>query len=158
MKYLYRIAFQFIKLYWYLFKPITTGVRILMVQNQQVVLVKHTYETAWYLPGGGLKRGETIEDAARREVKEEVGGILYDLQLVGIFTNFAQIKTDHVILFIAEDFSWEPEPTQAEIEQVAAFPLNQLPPDLSGGTKRRLAEYMKRQDDEPDQWPTLGLW
>lgn len=157
MKYLYQIAFQLIKLYWYLFKPITTGVRILMVQNQKVVLVKHTYEAAWYMPGGGLKRGETIEEAVRREVKEEVGGVLHDLRLVGIFTNFAQVKTDHVVFFISEDFSWEPQPTQAEIEQIDAFPLNQLPPDLSGGTKRRLAEYMKRPNDD-DPWPTLGLW
>ena len=33
----------------------------------------------WFVPGGGAHRGETIEDAARREVHEEVGAKLGDL-------------------------------------------------------------------------------
>ncbi len=39
----------------------------------QVALVGDTLRDAWYLPKGGLDKGETIEQAALREVNEETG-------------------------------------------------------------------------------------
>ncbi len=39
----------------------------------QVALVGDTQRDTWYLPKGGLAKGETIEEAALREVREETG-------------------------------------------------------------------------------------
>ena len=39
----------------------------------QVALVGDTQRNAWYLPKGGLSAGETIEQAAMREAREETG-------------------------------------------------------------------------------------
>lgn len=39
----------------------------------QVALVGDSRRDAWYLPKGGLARGETLEQAAVREVTEETG-------------------------------------------------------------------------------------
>ncbi len=45
-----------------------------------VLLVRLTYRNSWGLPGGLLKRGETPEQAARREVEEES---TLDVELLG---------------------------------------------------------------------------
>ncbi len=46
----------------------------------QVALVGNSQRDTWYLPKGGLDKGETIEQAAVREVMEETG---LDVRVVG---------------------------------------------------------------------------
>lgn len=46
----------------------------------RVLLVRQPYRAGWGMPGGFLKRGETPEACAVREVREEVG---LDVELVG---------------------------------------------------------------------------
>lgn len=46
----------------------------------RVLLIRHLYRKRWGVPGGLLQRGESPADAARREVREEVG---IDVTLMG---------------------------------------------------------------------------
>ena len=52
------------KLVWRIGKPRTIGVRALLLDRDgRVALVRHTYADHWYLPGGGVKKGESIAAA-----------------------------------------------------------------------------------------------
>ncbi|MFH1854994.1 MAG: NUDIX domain-containing protein, partial [bacterium] len=70
MKKLTNILLQFAnffrRIYWRIFKPVTFGVRVILVKDNDLVLVKHRYDKFWYLPGGGVKKDETEKDAAKR--------------------------------------------------------------------------------------------
>ena len=45
---------------------------MILYQNE-IILVRHWYNTLWVMPGGGIKKHETPEQAAVREIKEELG-------------------------------------------------------------------------------------
>lgn len=69
--------------------------------EENVLLVKNKGPGASYytLPGGAVERGETLEEAAIREVKEETG---LDVQLGGIFSvgeAFFEERGHHAIFF-----------------------------------------------------------
>lgn len=50
----------------------TLGVRALCFDDAgRIFLVRHTYLPGWYLPGGGVERGETLLMALNKEIREE---------------------------------------------------------------------------------------
>jgi len=130
---------------------VTLGVRILLVRDGKVVLVKHSYQDAWFLPGGGVKRGETLEQAIRREAAEECGAVLHQVDFIGTYTNFVEYKSDHVSLFLSKDFTLH-EKRDHEIEMVSTFPFEELPANTSPGSRRKIAAF-SNESLEPN-----GIW
>ena len=57
----------------------------------QILLIKRRDNTLWALPGGGHEAGETIEQTAIREVKEETGLDVQVSSLSGVYTDPAHI-------------------------------------------------------------------
>ena len=141
MNFLIKYLYQASRMLWLVFKPVSVGVRLLMVKDDQVVLVKHVYEPYWYLPGGAVERGETLETAIRREAKEEAGATLHDLQLFGVHTNYERGKCDHIIVFLSQVFELTCEGDH-EIEHCQVFSMDALPENVSRGTANRIQEYM----------------
>lgn len=122
-------------------RPITLGVRIILIKDGTVLLVQHTYqEELWFLVGGRVQQNENLHEAAQREAMEEIGATLGDLKFLGIFTNYFDYKSDHVVVFLCEEFSLTGE-TDNEIARFAQFPLDALPSTIAAGHKRRIEEY-----------------
>ena len=126
---------------WLVFKPVSVGVRLLMVRDGQVVLVKHVYEPYWYLPGGAVERDETLETAVRREAQEEAGAALNDLELLGVFTNCERGKSDHIVVFLSQVFELTCVGDD-EIECCRIFSLDALPEKISPGSANRIREFL----------------
>jgi len=132
-------------------RPLTIGVRVMVIEGDELLLVKPVYLNYWTLPGGLVKRGETLERAAWREVQEETGVRLGPLALLGVYNNFHEGKRDYVVLFQAGRVSQE-NASSWEVERAEFFPLTGLPADLSPGVRQRLEERAR------GGFPAHGHW
>lgn len=123
-------------------RPLTLGVRCLVVREDgHVLMVRHTYLPGWYLPGGGVDRGETIEAAVARELHDEVGVVpLERPRLFHTYSNFREHKSDHIVLFSLNRFTIEPNPN-SEIAEHGFYDPATPPEATSEATLRRLAEW-----------------
>jgi ADP-ribose pyrophosphatase YjhB (NUDIX family) len=127
------------------------GVRAIVVDpdgGERVLLVRHSYGDGevWYLPGGGVKRRETIEHAVRREVREEAGiEVAGPVRLLGTYSNLREGKSDHISVFVVEAWRTIETSTDREIAARAFFPATAdgLPATISPGSRRRLEEWAK---------------
>ena len=129
------------RLYWRLFRPRTLGVKCLVLRAGRVLLVRTTYERYWALPGGGVDRGESFADAARRELGEETGLALAEPRLFHVYLSRREGKEDHVALFVAGCPTGAPRPDGREVAEAAFFDPDALPEDTSPATRRRIADY-----------------
>lgn len=151
MRTLLKLAHLLRRIYWFLLGPVTVGVRLILIREGQVLLVWHRYEDAWFLPGGGVKRGETLEQAVRREAAEECGARLDTVDFLGIYSNFQEFKSDHIGLFQSDDFTLQDRPN-IEIERVSFFSLDHLPADLASGHRRKIEAYMNANLEKTGLW------
>ena len=89
-------------------------------------------EATWASAGGHLEYGESLEDCARREAREELGVEVGEL-LVLCFSNIIAYDRHYVdVEFLGDIGDQEPVPNQADgtLEECGWFPLREPPEPL----------------------------
>ena len=118
------------------------GLVYFVEKDDQILLVKHSYQDKWGLPGGWLNKRETLEQSAARELKEELGTGLSDFEILTIRkVPNAQIIDVAVRGTISGDAL---KTTDAEIESFRFFPRDALPEDIIRTHKPFVKEYLAR--------------
>jgi ADP-ribose pyrophosphatase YjhB (NUDIX family) len=119
------------------------GVRGLVIASTgEILLVRHTYVAGWYLPGGGVEKGESTEASLARELIEEANvEIVGRPQLHGLFFNPKTSPRDHVACYIIRDFHQSgPHVPDFEIAEARFFAPDALPADTTRATRARIEE------------------
>jgi len=139
--------------YWFVVRPVSVGVLgIVLDEAGRILLVEQTYRSGWYLPGGGVRRKEPLDEALRRELREEVGVEPAEPpRLHGLYWNFAESKSDYVVVFVVERWSRRPA-RSIEIANDRFFALDELPEDTSPAARRRIAELTSGAKDVVAAW------
>lgn len=124
----------------------TVGVRVLLINEDKILLVKHTYQPDWYTIGGGVDPGETPRQALERELQEEVGVTLLSApELFSVYYSRNKKHDDYIIFYTAHGCT-QHVVTSPEIAEQQWFALNELPVDLSPATRRRIEEYFEKRE------------
>ncbi len=141
MKILYQFVNSIRKLYWFLFRPHTQGVKVVIFHDNDVFLIKNSYGSySWTLPGGNIEKNETPESAAIREVKEEIGINLNEVHLIKKQFSDREYKKDTIFIFKSETNTIDYSIDKNEIKDAGWFHMHSLPDELSSITKEILSK------------------
>jgi len=116
---------------------------VVLDEQNRVLLVRPGYVAGWTLPGGGVDRGETLSQAALRELREEAAvEALEPLQFHGMFSNDADFPGDHVACYVLRKFRQGNFVPNVEIREARFFNPDALPGDLKAGSRARIYEVL----------------
>lgn len=80
----------------------------------------------WALPGGRLDAGETVQQAALRELDEEVGLRVDENDVLGLLDDFVTRSDFHITPVVVWGRDWEPRPDPNEVASVHRVPFEEL--------------------------------
>ena len=80
------------------------------------VFCKHKARTTYEIPGGHREPGETIQETAERELREETGAVEFGMKQVCAYSVKTEESETFGMLFVAEIFSFED--IHSEIESI----------------------------------------
>jgi len=100
--------------------PFVDRDRILLVRQYRYV----QKDTRWEIPTGGVKEGESLEDAAQRELQEEAGYQAEQLTWISSYYTSKSMCEETAHLYIGEGLSPAQRPAdETEFIEVGALPF-----------------------------------
>jgi len=126
---------------------VTAGAMIFDDQGR-ILLLEHVFrpDSGWGIPGGFLSQGEQPEAALRRELREEIGIELADVEM--LFVRALSRPRQLEIYFRARAIGC-PEPCSFEIRSAGWFPVQDLPPELSKDQRRLIERALTPSENSP---------
>jgi len=103
--------------------PVDTSGNIWLIEQFRHAAGENLIE----LPAGVAEAGESIEECAFRELREETGMSANSLQRIGEFYTAPGYSTEYLIIFLATDLSPDPlSGDEDEFIQVKPTPIDQV--------------------------------
>ena len=123
--------------------PVPT-VDIIIEIGNKIVLIERKHEPfGWAIPGGFVDYGECLEDAARREAKEETSLDVNLKFLLGVYSSPKRDPRRHTVsaVYVATA-KGKPEAAD-DAKNLGLFALNALPPTMAFDHAEILSDYRR---------------
>jgi ADP-ribose pyrophosphatase YjhB (NUDIX family) len=123
--------------------PIPTVDIIIEIAGKIVLIKRKNPPHGWALPGGFLDYGESAENAARREAKEETGLDVVNLKQFHTYSDPNRDPRHHTMsVVVVAQGSGQPEASD-DAAEIGLFDKNTLPEQLAFDHRRILDDYYR---------------
>ena len=129
---------------------LTAGVGLFVFnENKEVLMQLRTDYNAWGFPGGAMELGESFEDVAIRELKEETNLEIDELELIKVLSGKDTYREypngdklyDITAIFVVKRFHGELKINDDESKKLDWFSIDKLPDNLSEHTRNYINKF-----------------
>lgn len=119
----------------------------IILKNAQILLVKraiYPFVGSYELPGGHVEYGETVENAIKREMKEELGISVKIKKLIGVYSNLKRDPRYHTvaIVYLLKKGKGKIRLSK-EASEFKFFPLQGLPRKIGFDHRKIINDFKK---------------
>src|SRR5579883_2302771 len=130
----------------FLKRPVLGVVGVPLDERGLVVMMRRRDSGLWCFPGGIVDWGETLEQALKRELCEETGCELQQVnRVIGIYSKPDRDPRMHAVTILVEArvSDGTTEVTTLETLAVEGFQRDRLPTDLAFDTARKIEDWKR---------------
>ena len=138
-------------------KPIlTAGVGLFVFnENKEVLMQLRTDYNQWGFPGGAMELGESFEQTAKRELKEETSLDIIEMKMIKILSGEDTYREypngdklyDITAIFVITKYMENVKVNDTESKKFEWFDVNNLPENMTNHTKKILNKYSNILND-----------
>ncbi|WP_226536888.1 NUDIX hydrolase [Fictibacillus halophilus] len=133
---------------------ILPGSVVIIVNKKEEILLQHRRDGGWGLPGGLMELGESFEETAIREVKEETGldiGGLTQLHVYSGAEHYLKVSNGDELycvtaVYTATDVKGSIIIDEDESYDFRYFPAEQLPEGVLKSAQRYINDYLEQKE------------
>ncbi|KPU26356.1 ADP-ribose pyrophosphatase [Caloranaerobacter sp. TR13] len=132
------------------------GASVIVIDSNGRVLLQHRKDNdCWGFPGGAVELGERVEDAAVREVFEETGLKIINMDLFGVYSGkelyYKYPNGDEVynidVVYISKSYSGDLHVDGFEAKDVRFFAIDEIPQKISPPAKPVINDFIRRYNE-----------
>ncbi|TES92172.1 MAG: NUDIX hydrolase [Candidatus Cloacimonadota bacterium] len=117
---------------------------IIDIDGKVVLIKRKNPPFGWALPGGFVDEGETVEDAVRREVREETNLSLENLKQFHIYSDHRRDPRGHTVSVVFTANGIGELKAQDDAKEIGLFRENTLPDEIAFDHKKILDDYFQK--------------